>query len=172
MRKKKLPHQKLNQSQKEDIRLAASKMKGVSKREFQAEMTIKYCGGSPRLSETVFGWNRKSVKLGLEEKRTGITCVGTKKGKSGRKSWEEKNPEVAKELQKLVEEYAQKDPTFKSTIAYTRLTAFHGIKQLSLMGYSQEQLPKQTTMNEVLKRMGYRLRKVVKAKPKKTSRNR
>ena len=44
----------------------------MGKRAFQAEMTIKYCGGSACLSETVFGWNRNTVKLALAEKRSGI----------------------------------------------------------------------------------------------------
>jgi hypothetical protein len=58
--KKQLPHQKLTPDQKEDLRLAASNMTGTKKRAFLAEMALKYCGGSARLTETVFGWNRKS----------------------------------------------------------------------------------------------------------------
>ncbi len=37
----------------EDLRLAASKMLGAKRRAFQAEMALKYCGGSARLAETV-----------------------------------------------------------------------------------------------------------------------
>ena len=130
-------------------------------------MTIKYCGGSARLSETVFGWNRKTVKLALAEKESGIICLGAKSGLSGRKRWEEKNPEIAESLRNLAEAHAQQDPTFKSTIGYTRLTASEAIDQLRKQGYQEEELPKSTTMNGVLNRMGYRLRKVVKAKPQK-----
>ena len=36
-----------------DIRLAASKMSGFQRRNFMAEMSLKYCGGSPRLTESV-----------------------------------------------------------------------------------------------------------------------
>jgi hypothetical protein len=38
------------------LRLAASKMNGVERRGFQAEMALKYCKGSARLAETVFGF--------------------------------------------------------------------------------------------------------------------
>ena len=60
----------------EDIQLASSKMTGADRRAFQAEMTLKYCGGSARRAEDVFGWSRRAVQLGLHEKRTGIVCLG------------------------------------------------------------------------------------------------
>lgn len=154
-------------SQIADLRLAASKMKGPKKREFLAEMTIKYCNGSARVSETIFGWNRKTVKLGLAEKKTGIICIGAKLGRSGRKRWEDQNPEIAEKLMELAEAHGQQDPSFKSTICYTRLTASAAIMELKKLGYSEEKLPKPSTMNDILNRMGYRLRKVVKAKPQK-----
>jgi hypothetical protein len=142
-------------------------MHGVNRRAFQAEMALKYCGGSARLSETVFGWKRQTVALGLAEKRSGIICVGAQSGFSGRKRWEQNYPQAAEALRQLAEAHAQQDPTFNSIIAYTRLTAAEAITQLSIQGFSDEQLPSPSTMAEVLNRMGYRLRKVVKAKPKK-----
>lgn len=161
------PHQQLSPDQISDICLAASLMHGVNRRAFQAEMALKYCGGSARLSETVFGWKRQTVALGLEEKRSGIICVGAQSGFSGRKRWEQNYPQAAEALRQLAEAHAQQDPTFNSIIAYTRLTAAEAITQLSIQGFSDEQLPSPSTMAEVLNRMGYRLRKVVKAKPQK-----
>ena len=58
-----------------DLRLAASKMTGATRRAFQAEMALKYCGGNPLLAETIFGWGRRTVEVGLAESRTGITCL-------------------------------------------------------------------------------------------------
>ena len=115
----------------------------------------------------MFGWSRETVALGLAEKRSGIICVGSQTGFSGAKRWEEKQPEVALALIQLAESHSQQDPTFKTTIAYTRLTASEALKQLMEKGFESSQLPSISTMNEVLNRMGYRLRKVVKAKPKK-----
>ncbi len=66
----------LSESQIADLRLATSKLVGAVRRSFQAEMALKHCGGSARLTETVFGWGRKNVELGLAEKRTGMTCIG------------------------------------------------------------------------------------------------
>lgn len=157
----------LTRSQIEDLRLAASKMDGVERRNFQATIALKYCQGSARLAETVFSWGRENVELGLAEKRTGITCVGLQSAFSGAKRWEEKQPLVALSLLQLAEYHAQQDPTFKTSLAYTRLTAASALKELKEQGFSQEQLPSQSTMAVVLNRMGYRLRKVVKAKPQK-----
>ena len=162
-----VPDQRLSSDQIADIRLASSKMTGAKRRAFQAEIALKYCRGSARLSETVFGWKRQTVALGLAEKYSGITCVGAQSGFSGSKRWEKKQPEVAKALHQLAEEHSQQEPTFESTIAYTRLSAAEAITQLRAQGFSKAQLPCPSTMAEVLNRMGYRLRKVVKAKPKK-----
>lgn len=161
------PHQRLNSDQIADIRLASSLMTGAKRRAFQAEMALKYCKGSARLSETVFGWKRQTVALGLAEKRSGLTCVGAQSFLSGSKRWEEEQPSAAETLRQLAEAHAQQDPTFESTIAYTRLTAAEAIIQLRVQGFRSDQLPAPSTMAEILNRMGYRLRKIVKAKPKK-----
>ena len=68
---------------------------------------------------------------------------------------------------RLAEAHAQQDPTFRTTLAYTRLTAKAALAALRAQGYSEEQLPSPSTMAEVLNRLGFRLRKVVKAKPQK-----
>jgi Rhodopirellula transposase DDE domain len=155
----------LNSSQIEDLRLASTKMTGAKRRSFQAEISIKYCGSNARRTEEVFGWGRENVKLGMSEKRTGITCSSIQPLTGGAKLWEEKHPEVAAELVKLAESHAQQDPTFQSTIAYTRLTAAAAIDYLKEKGYTA--VPAASTMALILNRMGYRLRKVVKAKPQK-----
>lgn len=162
-----LEQKRLSSSQIADLRLAASKLSGAKRRSFQAEMCLKYCHGSARLSETIFGWSRAAVELGLAETRTGIICVGAQSSFSGTKRWEERHPQAAQALQQLAEAHAQQDPTFESTIAYTRLTAAEAISQLEQQGFTAEQLPSPSTMAVVLNRMGYRLRKVVKAKPQK-----
>lgn len=157
----------LTLSQIADIRLAASKMTGPTRRAFEAEMAEKYCGSNALKAEAVFGWGRQTVALGLAERRTGIICLGAQATFSGRKRWEEQHPEVAHTLCQLAEAHAQQDPTFRTTLTYTRLTAKAALEALREQGYSEAQLPSPSTMAAVLNRMGYRLRKVVKAKPQK-----
>lgn len=164
-----IPEYQISRSQIEDLRLAAAKLLGAARRSFQAEMALKYCGGSARLTETVFGWGRSNVELGLAEKRTGMFCVGAQAGFGGAKRWEERNPEAANALRQLAEVHAQQDPSFLTMIAYTRLTAAEAIKQLQHQGYPDEQVPAASTMALILNRMGYRLKAVVKAKPQKKS---
>ena len=153
----------------EDIRLAASKMTGANRRAFQAEMALKYCSGSARRAEDVFGWSRQAVQLGLHEKRTGIVCLGHHTFCCGAKLWEKKHPEVAQALWELAESHAQQDPTFRTTLSFSRLTAEEAIKQLRAQGFADEVLPSRSGMSNVLNRNGYRLRPVLKAKPQKKS---
>jgi hypothetical protein len=130
-------------------------------------MALKYCGGNALLAETIFGWGRHTVTVGLAERRTGIMCLGAQSAFSGRKRWEDTHPEAADALSRLAEAHAQQDPTFRTTLAYTRLTAQAALEALRAHGYGTDQLPSPSTMAEVLNRMGFRLRKVVKAKPQK-----
>lgn len=167
-----LPRQSLSESQIEDLRLAASKMHGAERRAFQAEMALKYCDGNVRLTETLLGWGRETVTVGLAEKRTGLICYGAQSAWSGSKRWEERQPDIAKALRHLAEAHAQQDPTFRTLIGYTRLTAAEALKQLRAQGFPEEHLPSPSAMAEILNRMGYRLRKVLKAKPQKKSQKR
>jgi len=157
----------LTPSQIADLRLAASKLTGPERRSFEAEMTLKYCEGKPLKAEGVFGWGRQTVALGLAEQRSGIICLGAQSACSGRKRWEEQHPQVAEALCHLADAHAQQDPTFRTSLTYTRLTAQSALQALRDQGYADEELPSPSTMAEVLNRMGYRLRKVVKAKPQK-----
>ena len=159
--------QPLSPSHIADLRLAASKMSGPQRRAFEAEMTLKYCGGKPLLAETIFGWGRHTVEVGLAERRTGIMCLGAQSAFSGRNRWEDEHPEAAEDLRRLAEAHAQQDPTFRTPLASTRLTAKAALEALRAQGYREDQLPAPSTMAEVLNRMGFRLRKVVKAKPHK-----
>jgi len=157
----------LSPSQLADLRLAASKMTGPTRRAFEAEMTLKYCGGNPLMAEAICGWGRQTVALGLAERQTGIICLGAQSAFSGRKRWEEQHPQAAQALRQLADAHAQQDPTFRTSVTYTRLTAQAAIQALKEQGYSADQLPSPSTMAEVLNRMGFRLRKVLKAKPQK-----
>jgi hypothetical protein len=66
--------QSLRPSQIADVRLAASTMTGPTRRAFQAERALKYCGGTPLLAETIFGWGRHTVEGGWPNDAQG-SCV-------------------------------------------------------------------------------------------------
>jgi hypothetical protein len=140
----------LEASHLEDIRLASSKMTGSERRAFQAEMALKYCRGSARCAEDIFGWSREAVRLGLHEKRTGIVSLGHH-AFYGAKMWEKKHPEVAQALWALADSHAQQDPILRTTLSFTRLTAEAAIKQLRALGFADEVLPSRSGMRPVLK---------------------
>lgn len=156
----------LNPTLIEDFCLAAATLKGHHRRAFQAHITTRYLHGKARLAESVFGWGRGTVTLGLHEVRCGIICLGAQ-SLSGQKFWEERFPHIAADLRVMAEARAQQDPTFKSTILYTRLTAAGAIAQLRERGHPPAELPRKSAMSNILNRMGFRLRRVLKCKPQK-----
>jgi len=159
----------LTESVKETIRSAARRLTGFQRRQFQAEMAIKYCLGNPRRAEHVFGWGRDAVDTGLNELRTGIRCVENYSARGRRKS-EEKSPELVQEIQALVEPESQADPKFQTSLAYTRITAKAVHKRLAAnTAAGQRHVPAERTVYDILNRLGYRLRRVQKTKPQKKS---
>jgi Rhodopirellula transposase DDE domain len=150
-----------------DLRLAATQMTGAKRRALQAEMTEQYCAGNSRQAERLFGWGRETVEVGLAERRTGLTCMGAQSAFSGRKRWEDQHPQTAAALRALAEAQAQQDPTFRTPLAYTRLTAKAAIAALRAQSVPKKHVPAPSTMATILNRLGFRLRKVLKAKPQK-----
>jgi hypothetical protein len=147
------------------IRDAASKLTGAKRRAFQAQVALDYLAGSARRAERVFGWGRDTVELGLNELRTGIGCLGDFCGR-GNKKTEEKWPELEQDIRALAEPRSQQDPKFQSPFLYTRMTAAALRKALlEQKGWSDEELPHVNTIGEILNRLGFKLRRVQKAKP-------
>ena len=138
---------------------AAQKLTGSRKRDFMAKVAQDYLGGSARQAETMFGWNRHSVKLGLHEGRTGILCVDNYRARGRHKS-EELLPRLEADLQSLVERQAQADPKFQSTFSYGRISA-RAVREALVKekGYDESELPGRETIGAILNRMGYRLKK-------------
>jgi hypothetical protein len=152
----------------ETIKDAAGKLTGCRRRQFQAEVATKYCGGSPRRAERLFGWGREAVSTGLGELRTGIRCCDNVTAR-GRRRTEEQSPQLAEAIHALVEPTSQADPKFQTPFAYTRITARAVREQLQAQASSGADLPvpAQRTLQSILNRLGYRLRRVRKTEPQK-----
>src|SRR5215467_5472124 len=144
---------------------AAQKLTGAKRRTFQAQVVLDYLNGSARRAETVFGWSRRTVTLGLHELRTGITCVDHTAAR-GNRTTEEKQPQLAEDMQSLADPHSQVDPKFQSPFRYTRMTA-KAMRQalIDQKSWQDGQLPCENTIGNILNRLGYRLRRVQKAKP-------
>jgi len=144
---------------------AASKLTGTKRRTFQAQVAIDYMDGSPRRAERTFGWWRKTVELGLNELRTGITCVDNTSARGNRKT-EVKQPELERDIRALAEPQSQQDPKFQSPFQYTRMTA-RAMRQalIDQKGWKSDDLPCEKNIGNILNRLDFRLRRVQKAKP-------
>ncbi len=158
-------------------RLAARKLTGSLRRAFQAEMAERYCSSSPRLAEEVFGWGREAVRTGLGERRSGIQCLDDFSSR-GRKKSEAKVPQLAEEIRAVVEPHSQADPKFQTPLAFTRITskavreALLAKSELRASGLRAEDVPAERTLVTILNRLGYCLRRVLKTRPQKNSRDR
>ncbi|MDF5726028.1 MAG: hypothetical protein PUP91_37400 [Rhizonema sp. PD37] len=144
---------------------ASQKLTGYRKRDFMAKVTEDYFDGSARQAETVLGWNRRTVQLGLDERRTGMMCVDNYQAR-GRHKTEEILPNIKADIQSLVDDQAQADPKLKSSFLYARISA-RAVREalVSQVGYDNSELPSRQTTGEILNRLGYRLKKHKKRNP-------
>lgn len=157
----------LTDSLKQLLKETAVQLKGAAKRKFMAK-TVQGLGyGGQSLCEQELGWNRSTLRKGLKELKTGITCVDNYSGR-GRNKTEEHLPQILEDIKSLVDIESQTDPSFKSQRLYTRLTASKVRKLLiEKFGYSNEQLPTAETIRLKLNNLGDKLKRVAKVKPQK-----
>ena len=144
---------------------AARKLTGPQRRAFQARVTLDYLDGSIWKAERIFGWSHHTVALGLNELRTGITCLGNFSAR-GKPKTEEKTPRLEADIRALADPESQADPKFQSPFLYTRMTAKATRQALiDQKGWTDEELPHVNTIGVILNRLGYKLRRVQKTKP-------
>lgn len=147
------------------IRSAARRLTGHARRLFIAEVTDVLCGGSPRRSERLFGWSRDTASLGLAESAHGLRCVDNFQAR-GRQRTEALDTQFAQDIRALAEPHTQADPQMRSALRYTRLTAAALRRALiKEKGYRDQELPSDRTLQRILNRLGYRLRRIQKTKP-------
>ncbi len=152
----------------ETIRHAARDLTGSKRRAFEARVSLDYLGGDTRLTETVFDWSRHTVAKGIKELDSGRVIPDAPR--SYKPKTEEANPRLARDIIELVEPHSQTDPKFQGLFKYTRLTAKAVREKLiEQKNYTSEELPHETTIGCMLDRLGYKMRRVQKAKPQKKS---
>lgn len=149
------------------IKDAAGRLTGFKRREYQAKITAEYFRGSARKAEREMGWGRESVEKGLRESESGIRCLDNYQ-RRGRKRTEDSIPGIEEDIRSIAEPQTQADPAAKSSLTYTKITA-KGVRQTLIdeKGYSDGELPSENTVGNMLNRMGYNLKRVLKAKPEK-----
>ncbi len=148
------------------IRDAARRLTGAKRRQFEAQVAMDYCQAVARKAETIFGWGRDTVQAGLEELRTG-TARQDRYRQRGRRKAEQKLSPLEEDIRKLLDPQSQIDPKFQSSFLFTRATG-KAVRESLLQNektYAPEEIPSARTIRRVMNRLGYRLRRVQKAKP-------
>ena len=127
-------------------------------------MATELCGGHARQAEQRFGWGRDTVEKGLHELRHGVRCLENFAAR-GRQRSEQKDQQLAADIRAIVEPHTHADPELKSSRRYTNLSAAEVRQALINQGYSEEGLPAERTMRDILNRRNYRLQRIQKGKP-------
>jgi len=138
---------------------------GNNRRVFQAKITEAYLDGNARRAEFIFGWARRSVELGIKELKSGYICY-VEIHERGDKRVESKLPQLRADIEELVDPYCQTDPKFRTNFSYTEITA-QAVRQALIddKGYTDEELPTERTISNLLNRINIKLRRVQKTKP-------
>ncbi|WP_338422763.1 hypothetical protein [Aphanizomenon flos-aquae] len=132
----------LTDSLKKLFKQTETQLKGAAKRSFIASIVQELGMGGQRLAESELGWNRGTIRKGMKELNSGLTCIDNHSGK-GRYKAEEHLPNLLEDIICLVDSQSQTDPSFKSQRLYTRITAREVRKQLiEKYGYDDEVLPR------------------------------
>jgi DDE family transposase len=109
--------------------------------------------------------HREMVSKGLRELQQGINCLDNFQAR-GRPRLERQNPQLAQDIRALLEPRTHADPELKSDRRYANLSAEETLTLLqSEKGYAPKALPSVWTMRDIMNRLGYRLKRIQKAKP-------
>ena len=130
------------------------------------DVTTSLLDGKPRVAEDVFGWNRATVELGMNEFRTNILCINSITTRRKPKV-KEKEPRLLADIIEIMNPQSQAESHLRTTLLYSNMTAKAVYDALLAKGWPQESLPTTQTISNVLDRHNYRLRTVAKAKVQK-----
>src|SRR6478736_4553083 len=144
---------------------AARTLKGGQRRLFMAKTVDAMGPGGQIWAEAHLGWNRQTIRKGMHELRTGMTCLDAFHCRR-RKPAEEHLPRLLDDIRAIADAHSQADPRFQTDRLFTRISAAEVRRQLiATKGYTDEELPTQQTINTKLNLLGFRLTKVAKCRP-------
>lgn len=140
-------------------------MKNYDKRILLASISEEYGYGGDSFVAREFNASRDTIRKGKNELRTGIRCKDAFNAR-GRKKAEYHLPNIIDDIKDIVDSQSQTDPKFDSRRLYTRLTTKEVRKQLiEQKEYKDEELPTNQTLNNMLNKLGYNMKRTQKVKP-------
>ena len=147
----------------------AKTLKGSQRRLFMAKTVAAMGRGGQIWAEASLGWNRETIRKGMHELRSGMTCVDAFSCRR-RKPAEEHLPRLLDDIRSIADGQSQADPKFQTNRLFTRISAVEVRRQLiATKGYTDAELPTPQTINKKLNLLGFRLTKVAKSRPQKKS---
>ena len=148
----------------------AKALKGSQKRLFMARSVKAMGRGGQRWAEEHLGWSRVTIRKGMRELLSGMTCLDAFSAR-GRRPVEGRLPRLLDDIKDIADGQSQADPRFQTTRLFTRISAAEVRRQLiATRGYTDDELPTQQTINTKLNLLGFRMTKVAKCRPQKESR--
>jgi hypothetical protein len=149
---------------------AAKALKGSQRRLFMAKTVKAMARGGQVWALEHLGWCRDTIRKGMHELDSGMTCVDAFSARR-RKPAEEHLPRLLDDIRDIVDGQCQADPKFQTDRLFIRISAAEVRRRLiARKGYTDEELPTQQTINAKLNLLGYRLTRVAKRRPQKGSR--
>jgi hypothetical protein len=146
---------------KKTIQSAAKALSGYKRRAFIAGVANDYFQGNARKAEREMGWGRGTIETGLGEIRTGLRCIDHYSGRGNKRS-EDRLVGLKTAIQAIVEPHTQADPDFQNPYSYLKITARSVRRELANLGYTEEELPSEKTIGNILNRMNYSLKRTQK----------
>jgi hypothetical protein len=146
---------------------AAKTLKGSQRRLFMAKTVEAMGRGGQVWAEVHLRWNRETIRKGMHELRTGMTCLDAFHCRR-RKPAEEHLPRLLDDIRAIADGDSQADPKFQTDRLFIRISAKEVRRQLiAVKGYTDAELPTQQTINKKLNLLGYRLTRVAECRPQK-----
>jgi hypothetical protein len=147
----------------------ARTLKGSQRRLFMARTVSAMGRGGQVWAEAHLRWNRETIRKGMHELRTGMTCVDAFHCRR-RKPAEEHLPRLLEDIRSIADGQSQADPRFQTDRLFTRISA-KGVRHqlIAQKGYTDSELPTQQAINKKLNLLGFRLTRVAKCRPQKES---
>ena len=159
----------LTESLKGLFTATAQQLRGSARRLCMARTVRERGSGGQSVAARELGWNRDTMRKGLHELSSGLTCVDAF-GLRGRKPAEAHLPQLLDDIRAIVDSQSQADPQFRSRRLYTRLSAAAVRRQwIAQKGYTDDALPTAETIGVKLNALGYTLKRVAKTQPPKKS---
>lgn len=140
-------------------------LKSSDRRIILASLSKEYGYGGDSYVAAEYNIGRDTLRKGRIELETG-TRINDAFNKRGRNKTDFYLPNLNNDIKDIIDSQSQTDPKFDSRRLYTRLTTKEVRKQLILQKkYTNEELPTNSTLNALINKLGYNMKKVQKVKP-------